>query len=75
MTTCTTVLAMVPMAIGMGEGGEIQAPMARVVIGGLLTSSLITLVFIPTLYTTVEERQGQEQESEHASTGPEPAAV
>jgi HAE1 family hydrophobic/amphiphilic exporter-1 len=55
MTTLTTVLGVVPMALGIGEGGEVQAPMARVLIGGLLTSTLITLVFIPTLYTLVEE--------------------
>ena len=55
MTTLTTTLALVPMAIGMGSGGELQAPMARVVIGGMLTSTLITLLFIPVLYTTVEE--------------------
>lgn len=47
MTTATTVLAMVPMALGWGEGGELQAPMARVVIGGLLSGSLITLLAIP----------------------------
>jgi HAE1 family hydrophobic/amphiphilic exporter-1 len=75
MTTLTTVLAMVPMAIGMGEGGEMQAPMARVVIGGLLTSTLITLVFIPMLYTFVEERSHQEQEVEEPSSGAEPAPV
>jgi HAE1 family hydrophobic/amphiphilic exporter-1 len=56
MTTLTTVLALTPMAIGLGEGSELQAPMARVVIGGLLVSMLITLVFIPTLYTILEER-------------------
>jgi HAE1 family hydrophobic/amphiphilic exporter-1 len=55
MTTLTTTLALSPMAIGMGSGGELQAPMARVVIGGLLTSTLITLVFVPVLYTTLEE--------------------
>lgn len=75
MTTLTTVLAMVPMALGFGEGGEVQAPMARVVIGGLLASTLITLVFIPTLYTTVEERRTQEQDAQEGSTGAEPAAV
>ncbi len=65
MTTLTTVLALVPMALGLGEGGEVQAPMARVVIGGLLTSTLITLVFIPTLYTMMEQRvAGEEQEEE-----------
>jgi len=47
MTTLTTVLAMLPIAAGWGEGGELQAPMARVVIGGLLSGSLITLLAIP----------------------------
>lgn len=56
MTTLTTVLALVPMALGVGEGAEVQSPMARVVIGGLITSTLITLLFIPTLYTMIEER-------------------
>jgi len=56
MTTLTTMLAMVPMAIGLGEGGEVQAPLARVVIGGLATSSLITLVLIPVLFCMVKER-------------------
>jgi len=55
MTTLTTALALLPMALGIGTGSEVQAPMARVVIGGLLTSMLITLVFVPTLYTVVEE--------------------
>jgi HAE1 family hydrophobic/amphiphilic exporter-1 len=76
MTTLTTVLAMIPMALGIGEGGEVQAPMARVVIGGLTASTLITLVFIPTLYTMVEERTArQEDEVEETATGAEPAAV
>jgi HAE1 family hydrophobic/amphiphilic exporter-1 len=57
MTTLTTVLAMVPLAIGLGDGGEVQAPMARVVIGGLVTSTLITLVLIPVLYVAVKERR------------------
>ena len=47
MTTLTTVLAMLPIAVGWGEGGELQAPMARVVIGGLLSGSLLTLLAIP----------------------------
>ncbi|MDB4444193.1 efflux RND transporter permease subunit, partial [bacterium] len=51
MTAMTTMLALVPLAIGMGEGGEAQAPMARAVIGGLFSSTLITLVFIPTVYS------------------------
>jgi len=56
MTTFTTVLGLLPMAFGFGEGGEVQAPMARVVIGGLLTSTAITLLFVPTLYAMAEER-------------------
>ena len=55
MTTVTTVLGLVPMALGIGEGSELQVPMARVVIGGLLTSTLITLIFIPVVYATLEE--------------------
>jgi HAE1 family hydrophobic/amphiphilic exporter-1 len=76
MTTLTTVLAMIPMALGGGEGGEVQAPLARVVIGGLAVSTLITLVLIPTLYTTVEERTArQEETSKERAAGAEPAAV
>jgi hydrophobic/amphiphilic exporter-1 (mainly G- bacteria), HAE1 family len=55
MTTLTTCLGLVPMSLGFGEGGELQAPLARVVVGGLLASTLITLLFVPTLYTLFEE--------------------
>jgi HAE1 family hydrophobic/amphiphilic exporter-1 len=54
MTASTTVIGLVPLAIGLGEGGEAQAPMARVVIGGLLSSTLITLVFVPVIYSLFE---------------------
>jgi HAE1 family hydrophobic/amphiphilic exporter-1 len=57
MTTMTTVLGLLPLAIGFGEGGEAQAPLARVVIGGLLSSSLITLVLIPVVYTIFEHKR------------------
>jgi len=56
MTAMTTSLAMTPLALGLGEGGEAQAPMARAIIGGLLSSSLITLVVIPTVYSLFEHR-------------------
>ena len=55
MTTITTVLGLAPMALGLGEGSELQAPMARVVIGGLAASTLITLVLIPAMYVLFEE--------------------
>lgn len=54
MTTLTTVLGLIPMALGLGEGGELQAPMGRVIIGGLLSSTLITLFLIPVLFLTLE---------------------
>ena len=47
MTTLTTVCAMLPLAVGWGEGGELQSPMARVVIGGLIAGTLVTLFVIP----------------------------
>ena len=56
MTSIATMLGLVPMAIGIGEGGELQAPLARVVIGGLLTSTLVTLVLVPAIYTRVRRR-------------------
>ena len=55
MTSIATMLGLVPMAIGVGEGGELQAPLARVVIGGLLTSTVVTLVLVPAVYTLFEE--------------------
>jgi HAE1 family hydrophobic/amphiphilic exporter-1 len=55
MTSACTSLGLVPMALGIGEGAELQAPLARVVIGGLMTSTLITLVFVPAMYTLFEE--------------------
>jgi hydrophobic/amphiphilic exporter-1 (mainly G- bacteria), HAE1 family len=70
MTSGCTVLGLVPMALGIGEGAELQAPLARVVIGGLLTSTLITLVFVPAMYTLFEEgikglfRKGRPTEAE-----------
>jgi len=75
MTTLTTILGLVPMALGIGEGGELQAPMARVVIGGLTASTLITLVFVPTVYTLFEEgltglRRGMHHEAAAAAEVP-----
>ena len=54
MTSATTILALLPMAIGFGEGAQMRAPMAIAVIGGLVTSTLLTLVIIPVFYETVE---------------------
>jgi hydrophobic/amphiphilic exporter-1 (mainly G- bacteria), HAE1 family len=62
MTTSATILGLLPMAFGIGEGGEVQAPMARVVIGGLITSTAITLLFVPTLYAIAEEQSEKRAE-------------
>ncbi|NTV52256.1 MAG: efflux RND transporter permease subunit, partial [Candidatus Firestonebacteria bacterium] len=56
MTTLTTILGMLPMALGWGEGGETEAPMAVAVIFGLSLSTVLTLVVIPVIYTLMEER-------------------
>ncbi len=55
MTSGATILGLVPMALGIGEGAELQAPLARVVVGGLLASTMVTLVLVPTVYTLFEE--------------------
>lgn len=59
MTAVATIVALLPMAFGLtGEGGFISRPLAVVVIGGLLSSTLLTLVLVPTLYTLVEDAAG-----------------
>ncbi len=57
MTTLTTLIGLVPLALGLGDGGEAQAPLARAVIGGLASSTLITLVLIPVLYSLLHKEQ------------------
>ena len=55
MTTCAMVMGMVPLALGLGEGGEQSAPMAHAVIGGLITSALLTLIVVPVFFTYLED--------------------
>ncbi len=54
MTALTTILAMVPLALGLGESGENWAPMARSVIGGLLVGTVLTLIVVPVIYASLE---------------------
>jgi hydrophobic/amphiphilic exporter-1 (mainly G- bacteria), HAE1 family len=51
MTTFAMIFGMLPMALGMGQGGEMLAPMGRAVIGGVITSTVLTLLIVPVLYT------------------------
>ncbi|MEQ1439282.1 efflux RND transporter permease subunit [Fontimonas sp. SYSU GA230001] len=72
MTTLTTVLGLLPMAIGAGEGAEVRQPMAITVIGGLTVSTLLTLLVIPVVYSLLQ-RETQQQEGEDTRLAP-PAA-
>ena len=55
MTTASTVLGMVPIALGLGAGAELRQPMAVAIIGGLLTSTLLSLIIVPVLYSLLED--------------------
>jgi len=57
MTTVAMILAMFPLAAGLNEGSEWRSPMAVVIMGGLLTSSLLTLLFVPAVYTLFDDLQ------------------
>jgi HAE1 family hydrophobic/amphiphilic exporter-1 len=71
MTSATTILGLLPMAIGLGEGAELRAPLAITVIGGLSVATLLTLVVIPVVYSLVD-RKGEVIESVSVS---EPESV
>jgi len=63
MTTTATVVGMLPVALRIGKASEIRAPMAIVVIGGLLVSTLLTLIVIPVLYSLYDDRFGKKADS------------
>jgi multidrug efflux pump subunit AcrB len=55
MTTASTILGMLPLSLGLGAGAELRQPMAVAIMGGLITSSLLSLIVVPVLYTLVED--------------------
>jgi HAE1 family hydrophobic/amphiphilic exporter-1 len=55
MTTLAMVFGMVPLALGLAEGSEQRAPMGQAVIGGIITSSILTLVVVPVIYTWLDD--------------------
>lgn len=74
MTSLTTILGLLPMATGIGVGAEIQAPLGRAVVGGLTTSTIITLILVPTLYAVVErarDRRSVQRQERAGLTAPE----
>ena len=54
MTTAAMIGGMLPLALGLGDGGEQQAPMGRAIIGGVITSTLLTLIVVPVIYTYLD---------------------
>ncbi len=66
MTTLTTVLGMVPMAMGIGEGSETWQPMGISIIGGLSVSTILTLIIIPTIYTSFHAGDIKRKRRAHA---------
>jgi len=55
MTTMAMIFGMLPMALGLGDGGETQAPMGRAIIGGVMTSTFLTLIVVPVIYTYLDQ--------------------
>jgi len=55
MTTTSTCIAMIPISLGIGEGTEIMAPMGISIIGGLIASTLVTLIFVPVIYSIIDD--------------------
>jgi multidrug efflux pump subunit AcrB len=60
MTALAMIIGMMPMALGLGEGGEQNAPLGRAVIGGLLFATVATLFFVPTVFSMVHGRKKHE---------------
>jgi len=72
MTTLTTALGLLPMAIGVGEGAEVRTPMAITVIGGLLVSTLLTLIVIPVVYSLFDRKARWEKHHDSIPASPQP---
>lgn len=63
MTTSSTILGMLPLALGLGAGAELRQPMAIAIIGGLFTSTLLSLIFVPVLYSLLDDQWGQKSKN------------
>jgi hydrophobic/amphiphilic exporter-1 (mainly G- bacteria), HAE1 family len=67
MTTAAMILGMLPLALGLGEGSEQQSPMGRAIIGGVISSTLLTLVVVPVLYTWMDRKGAKARKEKTAA--------
>jgi HAE1 family hydrophobic/amphiphilic exporter-1 len=70
MTSLTTILGLLPMALGIGEGAEFLAPLGQAISGGLITSTVVTLFIVPTLYWIIEHRLERRASASSELTSP-----
>ena len=75
VTALVASLGFVPMALATGAGAEVQRPLATVVIGGILSSTFLTLVLLPTLYEWIERKPKRKDEAGAADAGESAAAA
>jgi multidrug efflux pump subunit AcrB len=72
MTALAMIIGMIPMALGLGEGGEQNAPLGRAVIGGLLCATVATLIFVPAVFSLLHGRRDPSSVQTHSTGEPEP---
>jgi len=75
MTALAMIIGMIPMALGIGEGAEQNAPLGRAVIGGLLFATVSTLLFVPVVFAGVHDRLVRHRAHRAARAGSAPAAT
>ena len=64
MTALAMIIGMLPMSLGLGEGGEQNAPLGRAVIGGLLLATVFTLLFVPVMYSLLRRKPPRHEEAD-----------
>jgi multidrug efflux pump subunit AcrB len=69
MTALAMIIGMTPMALGLGEGGEQNAPLGRAVIGGLVFATIATLIFVPVVFSIVHRKYGQKKAAQGGAVG------
>jgi len=79
MTTAAMIFGMLPLALGLGDSGETQAPMGRAIIGGVITSTLLTLIVVPVIYTYLDRltewrRTRKSRRASHVAAADAPAS-